>query len=283
MPPSTPEPVSKIEQSRYFERLPVARCPWDSADSIDFAVGRVNEPGRTGQVNAPCMESCVMNRLLKTNCLVALALALAPQVTLAATPTAPVAASTAPADPIMVAGLAVANLDAIVINSRAFQAAQQQRGIVYKAQINAANARSQAINAELKTMVDKFNHDKAAAGTSQEALEQQAQAIQASQQYGQQEVNRILEPVALSDAYVNEQIRAKLDPALKSAMAKTRVSIIFTPNQVIGFNNAYNLSPTILTELNALIPSLDIKPPAGWEPLAVRNARAQQQVQTPGK
>ena len=128
-------------------------------------------------------------------------------------------------------------------------------------------------------MVDKFNLDKTAPGASQVALQQQAQAIQASQQYGQQEVNRILEPVSLSDAYVNEQIRARLDPAIKSAMAKARVSIVFTPNQVIGFNNAYNLSPAILAELNALIPSLDIKPPAGWEPLAVRQQRAAQQVQ----
>ena len=219
-----------------------------------------------------------MNRSLKLTCLVAFALALAPQAAFAA---APAATGAAAPGPQMVAGLGVANLDAIVINSRAFQSAQQQRGIVYKAQIDAANARSQAINAELKTMVDKFNRDKAAAGARQEALQQQAQAIQASRQYGQQEVNRILEPVALSEAYVNEQIRAKLDPAIKSAMAKARVSIVFTPNQIIGFNNAYNLSPAILTELNALIPSLDIKPPAGWEPLAVRQQRAaQQQVQT---
>ncbi len=182
----------------------------------------------------------------------------------------------------MVQGMGIANLDAIVVNSRAFQSAQQQRNIVYKTQIDAANARSQAINAELKVMVDKFNRDKSAAGAGQEELQQQAQAIQASQQYGQQEVNRILEPVAQSDAYVNEQIRDKLDPAIKSAMAKTRVSIVFTPNQVIGFNNAYNLSPAILTELNALIPTVNIKPPAGWEPLAVRQQRAPQQVQTPG-
>ena len=179
----------------------------------------------------------------------------------------------------MVQGLGIANIDAIVVNSRAFQAAQQQRGIVFKTQIDAANARTQAINAELKTMVDKFNHDKAEAGANQEALQAQAQAIQASQAYGQQEVNRILEPVILSDAYVNEQIRDKLDPAIKTAMAKTRVSVVFAPNQIIGFNNAYNLNPAILAELNALIPTVNIKPPAGWEPLAARNAKAQQQVQ----
>ena len=138
-----------------------------------------------------------MNRSLKMTCLAALALALAPHATLAAAPAAPVAAAS---EPQMVPGLGIANIDAIVINSRAFQSSQQQRAIVYKTQIDAANARSQAINAELKTMVAKFNREKAAAGASQEALQQQAQAIQASQQYGQQEVNRILEPVALSDA-----------------------------------------------------------------------------------
>ncbi|MEO6717244.1 MAG: OmpH family outer membrane protein [Novosphingobium sp.] len=219
-----------------------------------------------------------MNRSLKLTFLAAFASALASHAALAATPAA--AQATAPA-PQMVPGLAIANIDAIVVNSQAFKSAQQQRGIVYKAQIDAANRRSQAINAELKTMVEKYNRDKAAPGANQAALQQQAQAIQTSQAYGQQEVNRILEPVALSDAYVNEQIRAKLDPAIKNAMAKTRVTVVFTPNQVIGFNNAYNLSPAILTELDALIPSLDIKPPAGWEPLAVRQQRAAQQVQTP--
>ena len=218
-----------------------------------------------------------MNRPLKLNCLAAFAIALAPHAAPAAAPAAAEAA-----EPVMVPGLGIANLDAIVINSRAFQSAQQQRAVIFKGLIDAANARGQAINAELKTMVDKFNQDKGAAGVSQEALQQQAQAIQASQAYGQQEVNKILEPVTLSDAYVNESIREKLDPAIKSAMAKTRISIVFTPNQIIGFNNAYNLSPAILSELNAQIPTVNIKPPAGWEPAAARAARAQQ-VQAAGK
>ena len=222
-----------------------------------------------------------MNRPLKLNCLAAFAIALAPHAALAAAPAAAPAAAEA-AEPVMVPGLGIANLDAIVINSRAFQSAQQQRAVIFKGLIDAANARGQAINAELKTMVDKFNQDKGAAGVSQEALQQQAQAIQASQAYGQQEVNKILEPVTLSDAYVNESIREKLDPAIKSAMAKTRISIVFTPNQIIGFNNAYNLSPAILSELNAQIPTVNIKPPAGWEPAAARAARAQQ-VQAAGK
>ena len=212
-----------------------------------------------------------MNRSLKLTCLAAFASAMTPHAAFAAEP-APAAT-----DAVMVSGLGIANIDEVVVSSRAFQTAQQQRGVVFKTQIEAANTRGLAINAELKAMIDKFNRDKSEGSTSQEDLQAQAQAIQASQQYGQQEVNRILEPVALSDAYVNEQIREKLDPAIKTAMAKARVSIVFTPNQIIGFNNAYNLNPNIIAELNALIPTVAIKPPAGWEPLAVRNAKAAQQ------
>jgi Skp family chaperone for outer membrane proteins len=186
---------------------------------------------------------------------------------LAAAPTA--AAVPAPA-PLMVPGLGVANIDAIVAGSEAFKAAQRQRQVTYRSQIDAGAARSQALNLEIKPLQDKFNRDRQTAGTSLASLQQQAQVIQGKLQNGQQEVNKLLAPLSLSDAYVNEQIRAKLDSAIKAAMEKSRVSIVFTPNNVIGFNNAYNLSPAILTELNAQIPSLDIRPPAGWQPRAAR-------------
>ena len=114
-----------------------------------------------------------MKRSLKLTCLAAFATAIAPQTGLAAAPAAAAAEAPAP-EPVMVQGMAIANIDAIVLNSRAFQSAQQQRALIFKSQIDAANARSQAINAELKTMVDQFNLDKQAPGVSQEALQQQA-------------------------------------------------------------------------------------------------------------
>ena len=180
----------------------------------------------------------------------------------------------------IIKGLAVATLDAVVVNSNAFQAAEQQRQTTYKAQIDQAEQRRNQLTVQLKPLVDKFNIDRQAANPNQQALQQQAQRIQQLQQNGQEELQRILEPVALSRAYVQEQIDDKLNDAVKNAMRKKGISILLSPDAVLAVNDqAYNLNQDILTELNTMIPSAQLVPPQGWEPRQIREARAAQQQQ----
>ncbi|MCB2077349.1 MAG: OmpH family outer membrane protein [Novosphingobium sp.] len=180
----------------------------------------------------------------------------------------------------VVQGLAVANLDAVIANSSAFRTAQQQRPVTYKAQIDQAESRRAAIAAQLQPLADKFNKDRQAPNANQTALAQQAQRIQQIQEAGQQELQKILEPVALSEAYVTEQLEDKVDQAVKNAMGKKKVSILLNPQAIVAVNNnAYNLNQDILTELNTLIPSAQLVPPQGWEPRQVREARAAQAAQ----
>ncbi|GFM27688.1 OmpH family outer membrane protein [Novosphingobium sp. PY1] len=177
----------------------------------------------------------------------------------------------------IVQGLAIANFDAVIANSNAYKTAEQQRESTYKAQYDQAKQRSEALNAQLKPMIDKFNADRQAANPNQTALQQQAAQIQQIQESGKQEIQRILAPVGLSQAYVNEQIEDKLDAAVKSAMAKKKVSILLSPDSILAVNgSAYNLNQDILNELNASIPSAQLVPPSGWEPRQIREARAQQ-------
>ena len=195
---------------------------------------------------------------------------------LAASAPALVHAQAAASGPL-VPGIAVADLDGVVASSNAFRTAQQQRQTTYKPQIDQAEARSRQLNAQLQPLADKFNRDRAAAGANQTTLQQQAQQIQQIQQSGQQELRTILQPVGLSEAYVQEQISEKLDQAVKSAMAKQRISLLLSPQSVLALNNqGYNLNQAILAELNTLIPSATIVPPAGWEPREIREQRAQQ-------
>lgn len=180
----------------------------------------------------------------------------------------------------LVAGLAVADLEGAVANSNAYKVAQQQRPVTYKAQIDQAEARRKAISAQLQPMVDKFTKDRQAAAPNQTALQQQAQAIQQIQQSGEQELQRIIQPVAYSEAYVQEQIEDKLDQAVKNAMGQKKVSLLLNPQVVLAMNNnAYNLTPDITTQLNTLIPSAQLVPPQGWEPRQIREARAAQAAQ----
>jgi Skp family chaperone for outer membrane proteins len=178
----------------------------------------------------------------------------------------------------VIPGVAVVNLDAVVANSNAFKTGQQQRPVTYKATIDQAQARKTQIEAQLQPLAAKFEKDRAAPGANQAALQQEVQTIQGIQQSGQQEIQRILQPVAYSEAYVNEQIEAKLDDAVKAAMAKKKISLLLTPQAVVAANNAaYNLNQDVLDAINVSIPSATLQPPAGWEPREVREQRAQQQ------
>jgi Skp family chaperone for outer membrane proteins len=193
---------------------------------------------------------------------------------------APAIAQSGNTPPLAVApGLGVANLDAVVANSNAYKTAQTQRLTTNKAQFDQAEARRKAIAAQLQPMADKFNKDRAAPGADQNALRQQAAIIQQLQQSGQQELQGILQPVALSEAYVQEQINDKLVTAVQNAMAKRKISILVNPTAIISANNAYNLNQSVLDELNVLLPSAQIVPPAGWDPREVREQRAAEAAQ----
>jgi len=221
---------------------------------------------------------------LKTALWAGIALAAAPQLAqakrapaVAVAAAAPAAATTAAGGPI-VPGLGVANVEAVVANSNAYRVAQQQRQTTYKSTYDAAEARRKQIAAQLQPMVDKLKRDSQAANAAanQAALQQQYGQIQQIQESANQELQRMLQPVALSEAYVNEQINDKLGAAIQAAMNKNRISVVLAPTSVIAAAGGYNLNQAILTELNAALPSAQIVPPAGWEPREVREARAAQ-------
>lgn len=178
-------------------------------------------------------------------------------------------------------GIGYANIDAAERLSNAFKTAESQRPVTYKAQIDAAQTRQGQLQAQLKPLVDKFNADRAAATPNQAALQQQAQTIQQIQQNGQAELQRILQPVAYSQAYVSEQIEGKLQQAVDTAMRKRGMTLLLKPDALLqATGTGYNLTQDIVNELNVLIPSAQLVPPAGWEPREIREAKAQQAAQS---
>jgi Skp family chaperone for outer membrane proteins len=216
-----------------------------------------------------------MSKYLKALCGASLALALASPLYAQNKP-AP-AAAPAPSGPV-VPGLGVANLEAAVVNSNAYQVAAQQRQVTYKATYDAAQARAAQIDAELKVLVDRFNADRTAKKPDA-VLQQDYAAVQQRQERGKEEIRQILMPVILSEAYVTEQIEDKLNQAVQNAMAKRGVTILLGPDTVIARANAYELTPAIIAELNILLPNANLVPPQGWVPRQVREQQAAQSAQ----
>lgn len=174
--------------------------------------------------------------------------------------------------------IAIADLDAVAGNSDANRVAAQQRQVTYKAQIDQYKTRSQQLQAQIQPMIEKFNKDRAAPGASQASLQQQAEAIQRLQEQGKAELQQIIKPVVYSEAYVNEQIEDKLNDAVKNAMNKHGVTVLLSAQAVLATQNAFNLNQAILAELNTLIPTAQLVPPAGWEPRQIREQQQQAQA-----
>ena len=165
-----------------------------------------------------------------------------------------------------VGGIAITDPSAAVRNSAAYTAARSQIETTYKAQLDQAQARSQAIDAELRPLVTQFQTAQSAPNPNTAALQTQYQAIQAKQQAGQAEIQRITLPAQRAEAYTLEQIQARLPEAVGNVVKAKNVTLLVNPQQVIFAQPAADITPAITTELNRLVPTVGITPPAGWQP-----------------
>lgn len=192
---------------------------------------------------------------------------------LALAPMTAMALATAPAAAQSKTGIAIADLERAVGTSTAYTTARTQMNTTYKAQIDAVTARRTAIEADLKTKGEALQTAiNAAGGKPTPALETQYQQYQAQTQTYQQELQRLSQPLTLANAYVEEQITAKLSDALKAAMTKTKVDLVLKPEATFSYQPTVDITAAVVTELNALVPSVGITPPAGWQPGGQRQA-----------
>lgn len=180
---------------------------------------------------------------------------------------------------IVVPGMAYANAQAVVGASAAYKTAMVQLPVTYKAQIDAVNTRRNQITAQLKPLYDKFEADQKAAKPDQNALRAQAAQIQQLEQAGEREIQQMAEPLNVAQQYIIEQISDKLTAATQAAMTKRKITLVLDSQSVLKADGVYNLNQDILNELNTLIPSAQLVPPAGWKPRAQREAEAQQAAQ----
>ncbi|QTD55929.1 OmpH family outer membrane protein [Parasphingorhabdus cellanae] len=172
--------------------------------------------------------------------------------------------------------IAVANYEAAVVRSQAYRTAVEQMKTTYKADIDATNARATALQTELKPLVDAYNAAVQQPNANAQTVQPQAQALQAKRQSGQQELARLQQRVTLATAYVEEQVGLKLNDAIKAAMKAKNVDLVLQPQAIVAREPYVDITESIVAELNKLVPSATITPPAGWKP-----GQAQQNAQQP--
>lgn len=185
-----------------------------------------------------------------------LAAALAAPVTVAAT------SATA-----QVSGIAVADLQAAIGNTRAFQTARTQLQTTYKTQLDQAQARSNALNAELQPLVSAYQTATAAPNANEAALRSQAQTLQTRQNAANQELGRLTQPYQRAQAYVVEQIENQLNTAVQNVVRARNVSVLLRPEAIALVGQpAVDITAAVTTELDRLVPTVSTAVPANWQP-----------------
>ena len=188
---------------------------------------------------------------------------LATLLTLAALATPALLASPAAAQ---VNGVAVVSPDGAIANTKAWAAARSQITTTYKPQLDQADARSKAIQAELQPLAQKFEADRRAPGANQAALQTEYQSIQAKQTAAEQELARITAPAQRAQSYVVEQIQGHLNEAVQNVVKARNVSLLVNPQAVVFMQPTADITPAVTAELDRLGPSVSTAVPAGWQP-----------------
>ena len=163
-------------------------------------------------------------------------------------------------------GVAVADPQAAIAGTKAWQAARAQIQTTYKAQLDAAEARRQVIGRELQPLVTAFETARAAPGANQQALQTQAATIQQREQAGQVELQRLLLPATRAQSYAIEQIQTRLPDAVTAATRARNVQLLVSPQAVLFMQPAADITAVVTTELDRLVPSVSIAVPANWQP-----------------
>jgi len=164
-------------------------------------------------------------------------------------------------------GIAVVDVEQAVATSNAYNTARTQMETTYKTQIDAFRARQTALETDLKAKQTALNSGlQAAGGKPTPALQTQYEQFQAAQQSAQQELQRLGQPIQLAQAYIEEQISAKLGDALKTAMTNAKVDLVLKPEATVSYQPTVDITAQVKAQLDTLVPSVSITPPAGWRP-----------------
>ena len=164
------------------------------------------------------------------------------------------------------AQVAVADLDAAVGQSAAYQAAQGQIRTLYQKQIDAFNARQQALQAQLQPLQTEIENLQKNPATPRATLEAKVNTFRQIQSSGSQELQNLAAPFAKPTAYAQSQVGDKLNDAIKAAMTAKGIKIIVQPDSTIAVAPDANLTPEITNQLNLLVKTVSITPPANWQP-----------------
>ena len=163
-----------------------------------------------------------------------------------------------------VAGIATADTAVAITRSKALGTAYQQIGTQYAAvaqQLQAKRVEINNLNAQLDT-----NKDKELTQAELDVAIKAKNPLLTQLDAKQKEINALQEPIFLAQLYAVEQIALKYDAAQQAVITAKKINVILAPDAFVWAPEAVDVTAAITAELDKVVPSVPITPPAGWRP-----------------
>ncbi|WCM28885.1 OmpH family outer membrane protein [Sphingomonas sp. QA11] len=178
--------------------------------------------------------------------------------------------------------VAMLDPDAAMQNSKVWTTTWTTIDTTYKAQIDQAKARNEAINAEIQPLLKALDAN-GDGQLSQEEIQRARDSkrpelaqIEQKQTAGQAELGRILQPVTRARLYLQEQVGSKIADAVTSVVKTRKVGLIVKPEAVLMLGDATaDITPAVSAEIDRTLTSVAVPPPVAWQPKPQQGQQAQ--------
>jgi Skp family chaperone for outer membrane proteins len=171
--------------------------------------------------------------------------------------------------------VAMLDPDAAMQNSKVWTSTWSTIDTTYKAQIDQAKARNDAINAEIQPLLkalDANNDGQLSQDEIQRARDSkrpELAQIEQKQAAGQTELGRMLQPVTRARLYLQEQVASKVPDAVTSVVKTRKVGLVVKPEAVLMLGDATgDLTPAVSAEIDRTLTNVAVPPPVSWQPKA---------------
>ena len=168
-----------------------------------------------------------------------------------------------------VSGIATAAPDSVILNAKAFGAANTQIATTYKAQLDQATAKQTALTTQIRTILDT-NKDGQISNeeyqASQVATNPLSGRVKAAETAGQPAIDQLRAPAVKAQAYAIEQVGLKYDAALQAVVRAKNINIVLSPNAIQYAPPTVDITKDVTAELDRQTPTVSTAAPANWQP-----------------
>jgi|1185.fasta_scaffold18535_2 outer membrane protein len=160
--------------------------------------------------------------------------------------------------------VAVVDLEKVQSQCKACQTA----ATALRGQVTALQAREKSLAAPLETEQKSIQAsiDALQGKEPDAALQARVKAFQAKQQQGSQELARQQQQIQRNQAYISQQILAKLGPIYQQVMQKRGANVMVEVGSTLATASALDVTTDVLTALNAAMPTVQTTAPAAAAP-----------------